>query len=278
MDKKPLAGKLLESTDRLAKVIIYNFAFMKKYEGRFVGILGTVIIHLIAAIIFMSFQISSLHNEMTDIFQVEFAPEDVTSPENKDKLIALPATTVEKVLEGDEEMLNIARNLANKGDPKINKDDYIDMVKEELIKSGKLGKDNYIDEQKRAASAKDEENIINLEKDSSGYKIENKERSQEMASNYKGPTRIYYNLPGRTHTYLPIPIYKCQGEGKVVMTIQVNQKGIVEKAEVLERESTTSDPCLVETAVSTALISRFNSDVNSPKTEAGTLSYHFVAQ
>ena len=77
-----------------------------------------------------------------------------SSPENKDKLIELPATTVEKILQGDEEMLNIARNLANKGDPKINQADYIDMVKEELIKSGKLGRDNYIDEQKRLAAMK----------------------------------------------------------------------------------------------------------------------------
>ena len=162
-------------------------------------------------------------------------------------------------------MLNIARNLANKGDPKINQADYIDMVKEELIKSGKLGRDNYIDEQKRAAAMKDEENIAITEKDTAGIKTDKPDKSQEMAANYKGPTRIYYDLPGRTHTYLPIPIYKCQGSGKVVMSIQVNQKGIVEKAQVLENESTTSDPCLVETAVATALISRFNSDINSPK-------------
>ena len=266
------------SADRLTKVIIYNFALMKKYEGKLAGILGTIIVHLIAAIIFMSFQLSSLNNEMKDVFQVEFAPEDVATPENKEKMIALPATTVEKILQGDEEMLNIARNLANKGDPKINQADYIDMVKEELIKSGKLGRDNYIDEQKRAAAMQGEEDIAITEKDTAGGKIDKPDKSQEMAANYKGPTRIYYDLSGRTHTYLPIPIYKCQGEGKVIMSIQVNQKGIVEKVQVMENESTTSDPCLVDTAVATALISRFNSDINSPKIQTGTLSYHFVAQ
>jgi hypothetical protein len=251
---------------------------MKKHEGRLVGILGTVIVHLIAAIIFMSFQISSLHNEIKEEFQVEFAPEDAISPENKEKLIALPATTVEKILQGDQEMLNIARNLANKGDPKINQADYIDKVKEELIKSGKLGKDNFIDEQKRAAASQGDEDIVTGEKDTTRLKKDNPDKSQEMAANYKGPTRINYNLPGRTHTYLPIPIYKCMGSGKVVMSIEVNQKGIVEKVQVLENESTTSDPCLVETAVATAQISRFNSDVNSPKIQTGTLSYQFVAQ
>jgi hypothetical protein len=58
----------------------------------------------------------------------------------------------------------------------------------------------------------------------------------------------------------------------------VNQKGIVEEARVIENEGTTTDQCLVETAVSTALISRFNQDLYSPKMQAGTLTYHFVAQ
>ena len=74
----------------------------------------------------------------------------LTKSETKEKLIELPVTTIERILQGDEEMLNIARNLANKADDKINPADYIDKVKEELIKSGKLGIDNYIDEQKRA--------------------------------------------------------------------------------------------------------------------------------
>jgi hypothetical protein len=230
----------------------------------------------------MSFQLNSLHNRMRDVIQVEFAPDEVIRPENKDdtkqKQLALPATTVEKILQGDQEMLNIARNLANKGDPKINEADYIDKVKEELIKSGKLGKDNFIDDQKKLASSNGDEKIATGEKDTARYKMDKPDKSQEMAANYKGPTRIYYDLAGRTHTYLPIPIYKCQGEGKVVMSIQVNQKGIVEKALVLENESTTSDPCLVETAVSTALISRFNPSISSPKEQTGTLSYHFVAQ
>jgi hypothetical protein len=230
---------------------------MKKYEGRLVGILGTVIIHLIAGIIFMSFQIKSLQKNLSDEFKVEFAPAEESVI--KEKLIELPVTSIEKILKGDDEMLNIARNLANKSEETINPSDYIDKVKEELIKSGKLGIDNYIDEQKRMEEMKAEE-------------------SQKIAANYKGLTRIYYDLAGRNHMYLPIPIYKCQGSGKVVLSIDVNQKGVVEKALIISNESTTSDPCLIETAVITALISRFNPDVNSPKIQTGTLSYHFVAQ
>jgi len=249
---------------------------MRKNKGRLVGILGTVIIHLIAGIIFMSFQIRSLQKDFSNEFEIEFAP--VEEQEDEEKLIELPATSVEKIFQDDEEMLNIARNLANKPEEKIDPSDYIDIVKEELIKSGKLGAENYIDEQKRLDEMKDDEKL-SFENDTlTGNDSNEPTESQKMAANYQGPTRIYYNLPGRTHRYLPIPIYKCQGSGKVVLSIDVNQKGIVEKAQIIAKESTTSDPCLLETALKTALLSRFNSDVNSPKIQTGTLSYHFVAQ
>jgi hypothetical protein len=250
---------------------------MKRYDRKVIGVLGTVIIHLIAGIFFMSFQISSLKNDLSAEYEVELTHVDEPVTKN-DKLIELPENTIERILKGDNEMLDIARNLANKSEEKINPADYIDKVKEELIKSGKLGVDNYIDAQKKAAGNKDNVNLLQENDSSKIRKNDKPQTSQQMAANYKGATRIYYDLTGRTHMYLPIPIYKCQGAGLVVLSIEVNQKGIVEKAQVVENESSTSDPCLIETAVTTAMISRFIPDVNSPKIQTGTLSYQFVAQ
>ena len=152
------------------------------------------------------------------------------------------------------------------------------MVKEELIKDGKLGADNYIDEQKRMNEMNGEENLALEAKTEEPVKDSEPSESQKMAANYQGPTRIYYDLAGRTHTYLPIPVYKCQGSGKVVLQIQVNPKGFVEEAKVIEKESTSNDICLIEAAVTTALISRFNADINASKVQQGTLTYLFVAQ
>jgi hypothetical protein len=251
---------------------------MKTFQGKIAAVLGTIILHLLAGIIFMSFRLTSVHNEMHDLVEVQYTPEETLPPEIREKRTEEQPQSVEKVLQGDQEMMNIAKNLANKADPKINKEEYIDKVKEELIKSGKLGKDNYIDEQKKLAAMKGQEPITEKDDDQAAGRDNKPDKSQELASRFQGPTRIYYNLPGRTHTYLPLPIYKCQGEGKVVLSIEVSQKGIVEKAVVLESESSTSDQCLIDTAVSTALISRFNSDVNTAKVQTGTLTYHFVAQ
>ena len=247
---------------------------MKDYKGKLVGILGTVIVHLVAAIIFMSFRIHTI-KKIREEFTVEL--EAVQEPDDEKQLIELPASSLEKILQGDEEMLNIARNLANRPEEKIDPADYIDKVKEELIESGKLGPDNYIDEQKRMQDMEEDEQLSyensNKEKDT-----EKDKNSNEMAANYQGPTRIYYDLAGRNHLYLPIPIYKCRSSGKVVLKIEVNQKGIVEDASIIEAVSTTKDPCLVETALSTAKISRFNPDISAPRIQTGTLTYHFVAQ
>jgi hypothetical protein len=250
---------------------------MRRYKGKQAGILGTLIIHLIAGILFMSLQLRSLQKAISTEYQVELAPQP--EPEKKkDKIAELAPTTVEKVLKGDEEMLNIARNLSSKSTEKINPSDYIDKVKEELIKSGKLGVDNYIDEQKKMKESNSNENL-NVAKDTIGNKEKVKPtKSQELAANFKGPTRIYYDLVNRNHLYLPIPIYKCEGSGKVVLSIEVDQNGVVQKAQIVDRESTASDPCLIETAINTALISRFNPDASSPRIQLGMLTYEFVAQ
>lgn len=252
---------------------------MKKYNGKIVGILGTVIIHLLAGIIFMSFQLQSLKTEKkkTEKFVIEF--DALEKKEQVEKPPVLRPESVENVLRDDAEMLNIARNLSGRSDEKIDKNDYINQVKNELIQSGKLGTDNYIDNPRNINEEMTEDQEINLREKQPEENEEDKQKeSRKMAANYQGPTRIYYDLQGRNHIYLPIPIYKCQGSGKVVLVIEVNQKGYVENASILQGESTASDDCLVETAVATALISRFEANLSAPRIQKGTLTYIFVAQ
>jgi hypothetical protein len=250
---------------------------MRSNKGRLAGIMGTIIIHLIAGIIFMSLQLRSLQKKITAEIEVELAPE-AEPVIKKEKVIEVPATTVEKVLRGDQEMLNIAKNLSAKSEEKINPKDYIDKVKDELIKSGKLGVNNYIDDQEKNKESSGDQSLT-LQHDTVTKSLKEKAKpSQEMAANFKGATRIYYDLFGRNHMYLPIPIYKCEGSGKVVLSIEVDQNGVVQKAQIVERESTASDPCLIETAINTALQSRFNPDANSPRIQIGSLTYQFVAQ
>lgn len=201
---------------------------MKISEGTFIGIMGTIIVHLIVAIIFMSFKLHAIKKIETESYIVEFLPSELE--EKEEEKIEMPESSLEKIFEGDENMLNIARNIANKPDIKVDPDEYIDMVKDELINSGLLDKNNFIDAQKKMDELSPEDNIA-LEELT--HKEEQPTESQKMEANYSGPTRIYYDLEGRNHTYLPIPIYKCEGSGIVALSIEVNQKGITDRKSVV---------------------------------------------
>lgn len=246
---------------------------------RLAGLLGALIVHLAAGIIFMSVKIGSLDikkisREYEVILQEKLPAEEIS----ESKPSPSGGNVLEQVLAGDREMLNIARNLAARPDPSINPDDYLDKVKEEMIKSGQLGADNYIDEQKRLRNERQAEGVDLPDKQNKTEEKEKVSEANEMASRYSGPTRIYYNLPGRIHVYLSIPVYKCEGGGKVTVAIEVTPKGIVAKASVIAGESTTADPCLTETAVSSSLASRFSPDASLTKNQTGTITFHFVPQ
>ena len=152
---------------------------MNKYEGPLVGILGAIIIHLVVAIVFMAFQLYSLKSENPAEFLIEFEKEPL--PEIEEEKIIIPKS-VEELFANDEKYLNIARNLAKKPTEDIDVDNYIDKVKEELIESGKLGRDNYIDDWKNRENQPDqgETALEQLPKPE-----EKKKESKEMEANYR---------------------------------------------------------------------------------------------
>lgn len=246
---------------------------------RMAGLLGALIVHLTAGVIFMSVKIGSLDiKRVSREYEVILQEKELMNEQPDSRPSPTVGSGLEKVLADDMEMLNIARNLAARPDPEINAEDYLDKVKEEMIKSGQLGPDNYIDEQKRLKAERQQEGI-DLMKDQVNTKDEKKmNEANEMASRYSGPTRIYYNLPGRVHVYLSIPVYKCEGGGKVSIAIEVTPKGLVSKALVETSETTTIDPCLIEAAISSALASRFSPDASATRNQQGTITFLFVPQ
>ena len=170
---------------------------------------------------------------------------------------------------------NIIKNLADKPldiDPK----EYEEMVKEEMIKSGMLNEKNFIDDQKMAEEAGNEE--LAIPDDEIKPQITEKKEKPDERGTFRGPTRIFYDLAGRHHVFLPIPIYKCEGAGQITLSIAVDRAGNVIRATPASSLSTTKDPCLTETAIEHALRSRFNSDQSAPEKQGGFLTFVFVSQ
>jgi len=245
---------------------------MNKLEIIFTAVMATIILHLLVAVIFMSVKVSAMKRELAA--EIILDMEEEISEEDMKKAIELSKNDF---FEGAtaEELVNIIKNLADKPID-IDPEEYQDMVKEELIKSGMLKENNFIDEQKMAEEAGREEIAMPTEEVKTQL-MEKKERPEEKGT-FRGPTRIYYDLAGRHHVFLPIPIYKCEGAGQITLSIEVDRSGNVVKAEPASSLSTTHDPCLTETAVTHALRSRFNSDINAPVKQAGFLTFVFVAQ
>ncbi len=235
------------------------------------GILGTIIVHLLLAILFMLIKLSTTYQARQEAIIIDFEP----APEEPEIIEMEVPDRIAEMYNNEEFWTNIARNLASQTEEEFDIEDYIDQIKQELIESGEISEENYLDElrQRLEEGTKAGETEFRDLEDS-----EEELTADEMAAAYSGPTRIYYVLEGRTHRYLPLPIYKCEGSGKVVLEIVVDQKGVVLSAEVIQEESSTDDYCLHDMAKDAALRTRFNLSLSAPARQKGLITYHFVAQ
>lgn len=77
---------------------------------------------------------------------------------------------------------------------------------------------------------------------------------------------------------LPKPRYNTQAEGKVVVTVLVDQYGNVTQAKAGADGSTTTNSELLAAARAAAMQSHFNQDANAPAVQEGTITYVFKLQ
>ena len=157
---------------------------MKRYEGKLAGIMGTVIIHLLAAILFVSVKLNSLERDMAKEFLLVF---EEPEPESLPEPIELPDLNAARLSDIDQKIRNIVRNLSNQEDPVIDPKEYQDRVKEEMVKAGTLNEKNFIDEWKNK-NLDDNEVKVEVDKKDSVAQAQ----SQIKNINYQGITRVYY--------------------------------------------------------------------------------------
>lgn len=96
-------------------------------------------------------------------------------------------------------------------------------------------------------------------------------------SNYSGPSVVSYYLEGRKASKLPIPAYRCMGEGEVTVLITVDPAGNVIAAKVDESCSST-DGCLRAYAIRAARLSKFSASATASPKQVGNIVYKFIAQ
>jgi len=214
---------------------------------------------MVLIIAFLLIKISAIDESFNELIFVELEEKKVEEKkpdpkEAKMKIIPLPELS-------EEVRRNIAINTAEQLTKEISTEKYIEQLKQELNIMDPP--DNW----KEKLAAEYQEKIPEAEK-----QAENEKQAQ-----YSGETNVTYNLKNRRGR-LYIPVYKCQGGGKVVVEIIVNQQGKVIGTDINHDESLADDECLYTEAANAAIRSRFNADYDAPNRQKGSITYLFISQ
>ena len=235
---------------------------MKEFwkENR-IGILGTIIIHLVIVLLLLVFKMSTIQHHINGNVVLDFKSDQEILEELERRLL------VEKRME-QELLQQLSNNAATSNKPhntaeKSEKQQLIDNARKEMYG------DDY-EEIKLDQTEPDDEgfNVVEEEKD--------KKEDEVIESNNNDKTTITYNLEGRSQKRMPVPVYQCEGGGAVIVNISVNREGYVVSATISEKSS--DDECLHDAALISARSSRFTTKFDAPIRQKGTITYTFIAQ
>ncbi len=118
------------------------------------------------------------------------------------------------------------------------------------------------------------EEISSFSKVNDLLKNQTKKKPADPSNNRK--TTIRYSLVDRTDEFLPIPIYLCEAGGKIVINITVDSQGNVIDTYV-NTSSTSSNECLIESALEYAKNAKFNAAPNK-KSQLGSITFNFIGK
>lgn len=239
-----------------------------KDKDKKIGFYSTLIFHLVVLIILLSASISRVMQK-ENTFVLDFTGYE----ELEQQLKALQVK--EQAQQELEEMLSgrppageraAYRNVAVERSGSELRDDRFENPSQVYDEAAELQRK--LDESRRLAE---------MDQGSDNVSVQGKTVQQSSSESYKGPSVISYTLNGRKAISLPVPVYKCYGGGDVSVRITVNRKGYVVAASVIEGVSST-DECLIRSAIDAAKRSRFRASSTAPEREIGEIVYRFIAQ
>lgn len=233
------------------------------------GILGTVVFHLLIVVIIMAARLSSVQHQYEERMLIEFEAD--ISEEDFRKItesIQLDQSDLRQDYEGQ-----LRRDIAvNVSEERPIPDEFKNMSSQDLSEL----------DQRVSEILDDAANGImpELEQPEIEFEPQTEIIHQENHNNltYQGPTTITYDLPGRTHLKMPVPVYKCPDGGIVKVNIFVNRNGKVISASTDSSPADFNEACIDQMAIEAALGSWFNSNNDSPEVQTGTITFYFQNQ
>ncbi len=221
---------------------------------------------LLFGILFLTFKSINLSKYVIveeESFDVEYASEGLI-PELED-LASSPRTTFKVET-------NRAYNEAEK---------FISDIEKELAESQEASNASQESGQVSDPSNIENSEIKNNKKPSNDEKwLPSDSESNKILSNKnssKKNSTVSYSLVNRSALHLPNPVYTCDAPGKVVINIIVSETGKVLKAKYNKSSSTTSNECLIGTALDYAKRANFTTFAGN-KEQLGSITYNFPGQ
>ena len=249
------------------------FSLKRWFKENIVGVLGTLIFHILILILFLLIKIQSIKEirelgitlNFNDIKETEMVP-----TEKKINLTPEEIAILDKLLANESKASNLASNTSEMMEKKISTKNYVEQVEMELEKSRS-------DEWR-----KKQEEIQNKINQQDFIPEENINTKASKNNNYTGLTNITYEFLespfNRFKTILPVPVYKCQGEGTVLVDVTVDQNGKVLTSRAFTQIDFPDMDCMIEVAEKYALLTQFQGNLTAPKAQRARIVYKFIAQ
>ncbi|WP_298556522.1 hypothetical protein [uncultured Algibacter sp.] len=99
---------------------------------------------------------------------------------------------------------------------------------------------------------------------------------EQLSDSSNSKSSIRFSLTNRKKVHIPIPVYLCEVDGKIVVNITVNSNGNVIDA-YANTSSTSSNECLIEHAIDYAKQSQFSANA-SKATQIGSITFFFIGK
>lgn len=236
-----------------------------KNNGDNVGLLTTIIFHLIVVIGLLSYKIVQ-QESAEHTFIIDFSKQEELEKELEEKIFK------EDISKKVEEMLAAARQSQ-------------EPIRNIAVDAGSQLKDNmntdvdelYKEMERIAAEVKENQMQDDFGDVDMGSPGQEAKEDKTPKKEYSGPSVVSYSLDGRKATFLKVPAYKCYGSGDVTVIITVDPSGSVIDAEVLDAVS-SGDRCLRNKSIDAAKESRFTASTTAEKKQIGQIVYRFIAQ
>ncbi|HDP74947.1 MAG TPA: hypothetical protein ENN49_03605 [Bacteroidales bacterium] len=257
----PFAQKIEDAIDRFYTAITVGVNHHK------VGILSTIVVHLLLVIVFLVLKIETRKEYYGSTIEIEFeVPQEEEIVQQKLEP-TLPPDALKPEYEA-EAIRNFAVD-ASKTDLNAGLSDEKNIDADELYReANQLYERMQHDRQFYLQSQRNIEANIPYTPEKSVPK------SKE--GQYKGRTVVSYYLLGRKALHLPVPSYMCELGGQVVVNIEVKPDGRVAVASI-DRANPVTDDCINQAAIQAAMASIFTA-VSGTARQRGSITYLFVPQ